>query len=184
MIWINPNESAAATVKYHTQDSRQDYYSQDQAVVGNWGGKAAARLGLTGKVETKPFTDLCFNINPATGTNLTPRTRADRTCSYDITFDCPKSVSVMFAWTNDRRLEEAFYQAARETMVNDVEPEARTRVRLNGQQDGDRVTGELVWAEYPHFTARPVDGQGQEPIQIRGTKKIACRLSVYSEFIY
>ena len=33
----------------------------------------------------------------------------------------------------------------------------KTRVRAKGS-DHDRVTGSMVWADFLHFTARPVDG--------------------------
>ena len=158
MIWMNARESSAATIKYFTEEAQLDYYSEGQQIIGNWGGKGAVRLGLEGKLKNDDFVALCKNINPATGEHLTPRTRVERTCAYDITFDCPKSGSVVFAWTGDRRMEEAFYQAVRETLTTEIEKEMRTRVRMNGQPDGDRITGEMVWAEFPHFTARPVDG--------------------------
>ena len=40
--------------------------------------------------------------------NLTPRTRVNRTCGYDLNFHCPKSVSMVHAWTGDERIIEAF----------------------------------------------------------------------------
>ena len=33
----------------------------------------------------------------------------------------------------------------------------KTRVRTGGQ-DGNRVTGNMVWGEFIHTTSRPVDG--------------------------
>jgi hypothetical protein len=40
-----------------------------------------------------------------------------------------------------------------------AETMARTRVRINGQKDGDVPTGELLWAEFLHKTARPTPGE-------------------------
>ena len=44
----------------------------------------------------------------------------------------------------------------RETM-EELERDAATRVRAGGR-DSNRTTGNLVWAEFIHFTARPEDG--------------------------
>jgi len=41
--------------------------------------------------------------------------------------------------------------------MREVETEMHTRVRTNGR-DEDRKTGNMVWAEFHHFTARPVNG--------------------------
>jgi hypothetical protein len=41
--------------------------------------------------------------------------------------------------------------------MNEIEGEMKTRVRKKGS-DNDRETGNMAWAEFTHFTARPVDG--------------------------
>ena len=161
MYRINSRESSAATEAYYTEKARQDYYSEGLEILGNWGGKGAERLGLKGTVDRDAFIALCRNINPATGGGLTPRTRIDRTCSWDQNFHCPKSVSVVYAWNHDTRIMEAFRRAVQETM-EELERETRTRVRKDGKPDGDRVTGNLIWAEYVHLTARP-EGQVPDP---------------------
>src|SRR5712692_4911020 len=51
---------------------------------------------------------------------------------------------------------DAFRSAVDETM-RELEAEMKTRVRKKGQ-DTDRVTGNMVWAEFIHTTSRPVDG--------------------------
>jgi conjugative relaxase-like TrwC/TraI family protein len=158
---MKARESAAAAKAYYTEKARQDYYSEGQEILGNWGGKGAERLGLHGTVESNAFVALCDNLNPITGEPLTPRLRVNRIPGYDLNFHGPKSVSVVYAWNGDRRIVEAFLRAVRETMT-ELEKEALTRIRKDGHPDGDRLTGELTWAEFLHLTARP-EGKFPDP---------------------
>src|SRR5580704_5617500 len=58
--------------------------------------------------------------------------------------------------SGDQGILDAFRGAVDETM-REIESEMKTRVRRKGQ-DTDRVTGNMVWAEFIHTTSRPVDG--------------------------
>lgn len=153
MLRIIQNSNVAGAKSYYTHG---DYYSQEQESVGQWGGKAAERLGLKGEVTKEAFEALCENKHPATGKQLTGRNRETRTVGWDFNFHCPKSVSLVHAFTGDQRILDAFQAAVRETL-GDIEADARTRVRKHGQ-DSERVSGNLVWAEFIHETARPVGG--------------------------
>jgi conjugative relaxase-like TrwC/TraI family protein len=150
--------SVAGAKSYYLEGfSRQDYYTQDQEIVGQWGGKGAQMLGLTGTVNREAFCALCDNLHPATGERLTLRTKANRTVGYDINFHVPKSVSILHTFSKDPRILDAFLAAVDETM-RQLETETKTRVRLDGNRDVNRTTGNLTWAGFTHFTARPVDG--------------------------
>src|SRR5580700_9354523 len=153
MIRITQQDNAKAAKSYYTT---ADYYSEGQEIVGSWGGKGAARLGLSGTVDKFSFERLCDNLNPQTGEPLTARTRSERTVGYDFTFSVPKSVSLLYAMSGDHDIMEAFRGAVDETM-REIETEMKTRVRRDGQ-DTDRTTGNMVWAEFIHTTSRPVDG--------------------------
>jgi conjugative relaxase-like TrwC/TraI family protein len=146
--------AAEAAKSYY---SRSDYFDEGQEQVGSWGGKLAARLGLSGKVEKRDFERLCDNLHPATGEPLTGRTRSDRTVAYDINLHVPKGVSVAYELLGDERIREAFDEEAQATL-EELEGDARTRVRKAGCCE-DRLTRNLVWAEYTHLTSRPVDGE-------------------------
>src|SRR5580704_12224356 len=129
MLRFHQSESAADAKRYYTQ---ADYYLENgQETVGQWGGKAAVMLGLRGTVDKPSFDKLCDNLNPLTGERLTARTRTDRTVGNDITFDCPKSVSVLYELTQDLRIRDAFRLSVQETM-RELEAEAKTRVRKKG----------------------------------------------------
>ncbi len=153
MLRITQQDSAQGAKRYYTT---ADYYSEGQEIVGSWGGRAARMLGLEGVVDRESFEQLCDNLNPKDGTPLTVRTRSDRTVGYDFTFSVPKSVSLLYAMTGDREILAAFRSAVDETM-RDIEAEMKTRVRRGGR-DEDRITGNMVWAEFIHTTSRPVDG--------------------------
>jgi conjugative relaxase-like TrwC/TraI family protein len=153
MIRITQQASAKDAKRYY---ATADYYSEGQELVGLWGGKGASRLGLEGTVDKFSFERLCDNLNPMTGQPLTVRTRGDRTVGYDFTFSVPKSVSLLYALSGDQDILAAFRAAVDETM-REMEAEMKTRVRLGGK-DEDRVTGNMVWAEFIHTTSRPVDG--------------------------
>src|SRR5258708_2373750 len=153
MLRITQQDSASGAKRYYAS---ADYYSEGQEIVGCWGGRAARLLGLEGVVDKESFERLCDNLNPRDGRALTVRTRSDRTVGYDFTFAVPKSVSLLYALSGDRQILDAFRAAVDETM-RDLESEMKTRVRKAGK-DEDRVTGNMLWAEFIHTTSRPVDG--------------------------
>ncbi len=153
MIRITQQDSAKAAASYY---ATADYYTEGQEIVGSWGGKGALRLGLEGTVDKFSFERLCNNLDPRTGEALTVRTRSERTVGYDFTFWVPKSVSLLYAMSGDQGIMDAFRGAVDETM-REIETEMKTRVR-KGRQDTDRTTGNMVWAEFIHTTARPIEG--------------------------
>ncbi len=156
MLRIIENSSAAGVRSYFRS---ADYYTEGNELAGRWRGKAAARLGLRGEIQQKDWDALCDNLNPQTGKKLTVRQKANRRVGYDLNFHVPKSVSVLYGLTGDDRILEAFRESVDETM-REMEAEMKTRVRTGkgAGADGDRVTGNMVWGEYVHTTARPVNG--------------------------
>ena len=156
--------STSAQAKDYFKDalSKADYYLEDQEVNGQFNGKIAKRLGLEGKpVDRATFEKLCDNINPKDGGSLTPRTVSNRRVGYDISFHCPKSVSILHGLDGDKRVLPAFEQSVHETML-EMQEGMQTRVRSQRQND-DRETKELLWTNFVHQTARPVDGQPPDP---------------------
>jgi conjugative relaxase-like TrwC/TraI family protein len=157
MLRVTPSTSSAGAKEYFTQSlTRSDYYIDGQEVAGVWGGKGATLLGLKGQVDQAGYFALCDNRHPTTGEQLTPRNKDNRRVGFDFTFSAPKSVSVLYELTGDQRILDAFRESTKETM-EEVEREMKTRVRIKGN-DHDRETGNMAWAEFVHFTARPVDG--------------------------
>ena len=164
MLRIFCSEDVSQAKNYYTSSLKYEvdpcklgqYYGQEQEVIGDWQGKGAELLGLHGKVDQKAFETLCENKRPGTGDRLTPRTKENRRVGYDFNFNCPKSVSVVHALTGDERVLGAFRESVAETM-RQIESEMKTRVRLAKAQE-DRTTANMIWGEFIHFTARPVEG--------------------------
>jgi conjugative relaxase-like TrwC/TraI family protein len=157
MLRITPSESAAGAKKYFGESlKRSDYYIDGQEVPGQWHGKTAALLGLSGDIQDKDYFALCDNIHPQTGEKLTPRNKENRRVGFDFTFSTPKSVSVLYEMSGDNRILDALRESVYETMA-ELEVEMKTRVRAKGD-DHDRVTGNIVYADFLHFTSRPVAG--------------------------
>lgn len=151
---ISTNSSNA--VSYFTGGLADSELYLDGVGRSEWLGEAALALGLKGPVERAAFKALCENRHPVTGEQLTPRMRADRRVGVDMNFHVPKSVSVVYALGGDKALREAVWSAVTFTM-RAFEAWAETRVRENGA-NVNRLTGNLVWAQFLHETTRPIDG--------------------------
>lgn len=165
MLRIIPSENAKQAKSYYTSSLKHEgneyklgnYYAEEQEIIGKWQGKGAERLSLSGRVDQKSFEALCDNHIPGTKDCLTVRMKENRRVGYDFNFNCPKSVSVVHALTGDERILGAFRDSVAETM-RQIESEMKTRVRMAKAQE-DRKTGNLIWGEFIHFTARPVEGR-------------------------
>lgn len=153
MLRVTQSNSAARAKSYY---STADYYTEGQELVGLWRGNGAKRLKLSGMIDRDDWDRLCDNREPETGEALTPRRKSERRVGYDFNFHCPKSVSLLYGLTQDERILQAFRESVDATM-EDIEAESKARVRRGGKNE-DRLTGNLVWGEFIHFTARPEDG--------------------------
>jgi conjugative relaxase-like TrwC/TraI family protein len=147
-----------------------DYYTEGQRVPGQWYGKGAEALGLSGVTTEGPFVRLCDNLHPQTGRRLTQRQNTNRTETgvdgleretanrrvfYDFTFSPPKSVSIAALAGDDARIVRAHEEAVAATL-NELQALAATRVRSKGQC-ADRPTSNIVAAIFRHDTSRALD---------------------------
>lgn len=155
--------SAASAAAYYTK-----YLAESPGEVpGVWTGKQASALGLSGDVRGEDLQALLEGRDPVRGTPLgrplTDRTRADGTvvravAGFDATFSAPKSLSVVWALTQDRRLLEAHDTAVRAALEHLERYGATTRIRtLNGRLHPD--TNGLTMAMFRQTTSRADDPQ-------------------------
>ena len=153
--------TADAAKRYFGSLSRADgsYYIEGSELDGVWGGKGAEMLGLSGPVKQKDYNALLDNLHPETGEQLTPRVRADRRSMADFTVSVHKAVSALHAVGGDQATKDVneVVPEAMADLMKQIEADAATRVRRNGKNH-DRTTGNLVWATFVHYSARPVNG--------------------------
>ena len=163
MLFINANTSAKGAKDYfRAQLSREDYYLREShEITGQWHGRGAALLGLSGKVDRESYFRLCDNLHPGTAKQLTARTNAKRRILYDFTFDLPKGASLAYELGGDERILDAFRASVQETMA-EIENAMCVRVRKGGQSH-DRISGNIVWAEFVHRTTRPMGDGVPDP---------------------
>ena len=95
--------------------SLDDYYTGAGEASGVWAGIGAERLGLSGKVAADDLRAVLAGMAPGTG-GLTPngetiRPHPRRVPGFDLTFKAPKSVSVLYAVTDDPRVQGAIVDA-------------------------------------------------------------------------
>src|SRR6266545_5749447 len=171
MLTMKAQFSLSNAEKYFKEHLRVgDYYMEGRSVLGEWYGKGAEELGLSGVTHEQEFLRLCRNLHPQTGERLTPRLNskrvtvdgdgnthesANRRVLYDFTLSPPKSVSIAALVADDRRIVEAHDKAVR-TALEELRSYAATRVRKGGQYS-HRVTGNLVGALFRHDTSRALD---------------------------
>lgn len=162
MIRMIQSMSSGAAKSYFSDSLiKADYYINDQELKGTFHGKMMPRLGLAHDATKEQFFDLCENKNPKDQSQLTARTKDLRRVGYDINFHCPKSMSIVHAFSKDKHIMDIFQKSVRETMI-EIEKDVGTRIRKKGQCN-NRKTGELVWAEFIHQTARPTEDHDPDP---------------------
>src|ERR1700726_2876501 len=171
MLTISKPLSAGQAQSYHHKEftaKEQNYWSQRGVVAGEWQGRLAAPLGLTGSVSAEDFTKLSQGQHPETDEQLV-RQRAsyeyqdadgktiktmEHRAGWDATFSAPKSVSLTALVGGDQRVREAPRQSVRVALD---QLERYTQARIGGNH-APETTAKFIAAKFEHDTARPVDG--------------------------
>jgi conjugative relaxase-like TrwC/TraI family protein len=104
--------------------SLDDYYTGAGESVGQWLGGSAARLGMSGEVSGDDLRAVLAGLAPGTGgldpNGHTLRTSARRVPGFDLTFKLPKSASVLYAVSDDPRVQGAIIDAGETAMCEAV----------------------------------------------------------------
>ncbi|MGB0372013.1 MAG: MobF family relaxase [Opitutales bacterium] len=139
--------------------SANDYYCEEETVVGYWRGKGAEMLGIEGQeVTADAFESLRTNKHPLSDEKLRPRN--SDVAYHDIVISCPKTISIAALVGGDERLINAFERVVDE-VFNELEAYASRRDRKGGNYRTENTvkTGNAVAAVYHHDTSRLLDPQ-------------------------
>lgn len=100
--------------------SLDDYYSGAGEAAGWWAGTGAIVLGLDGEVAGDDLRAVLAGMQPGTGglspNNETIRPHPRRVPGFDLTFKAPKSASVLYAISDDPRVQGAIIEASEQAL--------------------------------------------------------------------
>jgi conjugative relaxase-like TrwC/TraI family protein len=159
-IYASTAQSAAAYYTRYLTDAPGE-------VPGVWTGDQALGLGLAGEVDGDDLLAVLEGRDPGSGTPLgrllTDRTLANgrvvkAVAGFDATFSAPKSLSVLWALTQDDRLLAAHDTAVRAALKHLERYGSTTRVRRGGRLLHPDSQG-LTMAMFRQTTSRSDDPQ-------------------------
>jgi len=171
VLTISKPLSAGQAQTYHQKEftsKEQSYWSQGNAIQGEWQGRLATKYGLLGAVSAEDFAKLSQGQHPQTGEQLiqhrttheykdqngkTIKTMEHR-AGWDATFSAAKSVSLTALVGGDQRIREAHRESVRVALD---ELERYVQARIGGNHPAE-TTGKFAVAKFEHDTARPVNG--------------------------
>jgi len=173
MLTISKPLSAGQAQTYHKEEfanAKENYYSEDDRIRGEWHGKLAKEWGLTGEVREEHFARLANGQHPMTGEQLvrlqTTReyvngrgetvSTMEHRAGWDATFSAPKSVSLTALVGGDAGVREAHRDSVK-VALNELEKFVQARIGGNHPAE---TTGKWVAASFEHDSARPVNGYG------------------------
>ena len=153
--------AGAGAAGYYTALARDDYYTRGGEPAGQWFGQGAASLGLSGIVDEAALRHILHGFDGAGATARVQGAGADHHAGWDLTFSAPKSVSVLWATTEDAHVREAVRAAQRAAVVATLVFAERQCAFTRRGHDGterERVAG-LAVAAFEHATSRAQDPQ-------------------------
>ena len=153
-----PRSGSGTTVNYHLQ-GKEEYYLQGIEQKGMWIGLGAEMLGLNGKVvEREVFRNLLDGFSPDRKHKLVQNAGSiGRQSCWDLVFNTPKSVSVLWALGDDpirHRIVLAHRHAMQVAMGHAQEVAGLTR---RGKGGKDLEPGFFVIAAFEEGTSRAND---------------------------
>jgi conjugative relaxase-like TrwC/TraI family protein len=146
---------SAGQEQYYVELSREDYYTESGEPEGRWFGTGAARLGLDGTVGKDELSKLIQGFAPS-GEKLVRNAGSEtRRAGLDLTFNAPKSVSVLWSQAQGNETRKAIQEAhaaAVEAALRYIEQDAAfVRYGLDG---ANRKSAGLIVATFEHSSAR------------------------------
>src|ERR1700679_642912 len=171
MLTISKPLSSTQAQTYHAKEftaAEQSYWKQEDTIQGEWRGKLADQLGLSGAVGALEFSRLAEGQHPATGEQLVRHravheyktedgrtvTPVEHRAAWDATFSAPKSVSLTALVGGDEAVRHAHRESVKVALG---EMEKYVQARIGGNHPAE-TTGKWIAASFEHDSARPVNG--------------------------
>ena len=151
MLSVATVRSAAGAASYFAADN---YYTAGEAL-GEWFGKGAEALGLSGRIEASTFEALLKGELPD-GSRV-GREGVHR-AGVDLTFSLPKSWSLLALVGGDKRIIQAYTDAVKATLSWAEKNAAQARIDVDGREQLV-PTGNLVVGLFEHDTSRAQEPQ-------------------------
>lgn len=165
MLTLRAIGSSNQEVNYYAKlgaAEQHDYYAHDRP--GAWWGRGAEKLGLAGEVAPHVFGNLLRGFAPDGATKIVRNAgETSRRAAFDLTFSCPKSVSVAWAQADAalRRKIEACLERALQAVLAYFARECGVTRRGYGTHLVEQAG--LIAAIFRHDTSRPVQGMLPDP---------------------
>lgn len=166
MLSISGRGSATAAEKYYDHLAQNDdYYLKGEEPPGQWQGKGAEALGLSGAVSREDFAAALRGYKPGVDPDgsqeaLVQNAGDKHMAGWDLTFSAPKSVSVLWALAPEESREAiaAAHDAAVSEALGFVEEHASFTRRGKAGEFQEQVKGLLI-STFQHGTSREQDPQ-------------------------
>ncbi|MHB1620874.1 MAG: MobF family relaxase [Sulfuricella sp.] len=164
--------SAGGAISYYLHmekdaetNPKDDYYSKEGT--GEWGGKAAEALGLSGNVSRSDFTALCAGYAPTGEALVQNAGDEDRRSGWDCTFSNIKNVSAIWAVADadTRKQIEAAESRAVESAMTLLQSHAAFTRRGKGGIEQEKA--DLVYSKFQHGTSREGDPQRHTHVYVQ-----------------
>ena len=162
MVSIGKIVSVDQAVRYLLEaitDAQIDYYAGRGEAPGQWSGAGAKALGLAGEVNAEALRAVMEGRDPASGEDLGRRWASKKVVAFDMTFSCPKSVSLLYA-LGDEEIREVViraHSAAVTAACEYMQEHAGWGRRYNREtQKVEPVRAQMIMPRFVHRTARPV----------------------------
>jgi|APThiThiocy_ev2_2_1041544.scaffolds.fasta_scaffold01801_10 Ti-type conjugative transfer relaxase TraA len=160
---LSMSAMSSGQASYYLGLAREDYYLQGGEPPGQWFGRGAEVLGLSGQVESDHLYNLFDGLSPRGDISLVQRQnhegKAEHRPGWDLTFSAPKSVSTMWSQADEetrsklQRIQDRAVKAALGYLQDTAASTRRGREGKRLEEVG------LVAALFEHSTSRALDPQ-------------------------
>lgn len=152
--------AAIHSLAYYSDLTNEDYYLDGGEPTGEWAGKGAVLLGLSGMVDDDEYKNIMQGYSPSGREKLCLNPGEKHRSGWDLCFSAPKSVSVAWA-RSDEKLKDKIQHAQKQAVLAALslleKQAAYTRLGRNGLKR-EHVIG-LLAALFEHCTSRTQDPQ-------------------------